>query len=278
MRHDRPDIYVSDKIQSLLYQGNLSMEITGTEKSMNSITREKILEKKNQIYGSENMILCVVGDTDFKRLCNFAEKNFRRSGFKILEPKTELKNETKIERRVGIDQTNLIFAFHAPKATESGSYTSQVLSCLMAGGMSSRLFQEIREKRNLAYAIKGSYSAGRRFGYNSIFVGTAPGNVDKVKQLILEEFSKIPNELSEKELRQVKEQLIGNSKISKEDSNGQMMNLLFHEIWHDARDAYKYEKMIAKVKLADVKKMAKIAGYSFIALSPELTLGKHLNN
>lgn len=273
MRHDMPQIYVADKIQNLLYSGNLGSDLIGTEKSMNSIDRKKLLDKFSKVYGSENMILCVVGDADFEQLCNFCGKTFKRSGFKIEEPKTGLKNSEKTDRRKGIDQTNLILAYHSPKALERGCYDAQVLSCLMAGGMSSRLFQEIREKRNLAYSVKGGYNGGKRFGYSSIFVGTSPGNEDKIKKLIIDEFEKILGELGEKELGQVKEQLIGNSKISKEDSQGQMLDLLYNEIWGGAQDSYKYEKRIAKVKLSDVKELSKnvLKGYSFIALVPEKT-------
>ena len=88
----------------------------------------------------------------------------------------------------------------------------------MTEGMSSRLFEEIREKRNLAYAVKGSCDSQKDFGYNVIYVGTTKENVEKVKKLILEEFEKVNKELTEKELEEVKEQLIGHNKVSKEDS------------------------------------------------------------
>ena len=268
MRRDMPNIFVVDKIQSLLYTGNLSLDLIGTEKSMNSITREIMVNKFKKVYGSENMILCVVGDANFKQLCDFCEKTFKRSGFNISEPVIGLKNEEKILKRKGIDQANLIFAYHTPFASEKTSHIAQVLSCLMVGGMSSRLWQEIREKRNMAYVVKGGYSGGKKFGFNSIFVGTSLENYDKVKDIIIEEYKKVKT-VEEKELNQVKEQLIGNSQISKEDSQGQMLDLLYHETWGDAKESYNYETNIKNVKLSDVKKLAEFKDYSFIALVPE---------
>jgi predicted Zn-dependent peptidase len=268
MRRDRPDIFVVDKVQSLLFTGSLALDSIGTEESLSSINREKILDKFKKVYGSENLILCVVGDANFKSLCNFCEKNFKKSNFQIGEPKIGLKNGENIFERVGIDQANMIFAYHAPKAGEKGSYAAQTLNCLMAGGMSSRLFQEIREKRNLAYALKGNYSCGKRYGYGSVFVGTSPENMDKVKKILIEEFEKIKT-LKEKELNQVKEQLIGNSKISREDSQGQMLDLLYNEIWTRAEDSYQYEDRIKQVKIEDLKKIASFKKYSFIALVPK---------
>jgi predicted Zn-dependent peptidase len=76
--------------------------------------------------------------------------------------------------------------------------------------MSSRLFSEIREKRNMAYSVKGFCEVEKNYSYGAIYVGTKPEHVQKVKQLILEEFDKVNKDLDEKELNQVKEQLIGN--------------------------------------------------------------------
>jgi len=139
----------------------------------------------------------------------------------------------------------------------------------MAEGMSSRLFTEIREKRNLAYSVSGDSNINKDFAYNLIKVGTTKENVEKVKKLILEEFRKVSNDLDEKELNQVKEQIIGNYNISMEDSQSQMANLLANEISGKAEKFYEFEKNILGVKLEDVKKMADIKDYSFFALVPE---------
>ena len=140
---------------------------------------------------------------------------------------------------------------------------------MMAEGMSSRLFSEIREKRNLAYAVKGDSAITKDFAYNLIYVGTMKENVEKVKKLILEEFEKVAEGLGEKELKEVKEQLIGNFHISMEDSQTQMTNLLFSEAEGNAKDFYDFEKKISEVKLEDVKDLANIKDYSFFALVPE---------
>jgi len=268
MRKDNPQAYVYDKIQSLLYEGNLAKDLIGTEETLLKMDRKKLLERFSKTYGTNNLILCVVGDADFDYLCDFAEKNFKKKIVSLLEPKLKLKNETRIDKKVGIDQANLIFAYHCPNATNKKVYASQVLGNIMAGGMSSRLWQEIREKRNLAYGIRGSCHNGRLFGYNSIYIGTSRDKIEEVKKIILAEFKKI-KDLTEKELNQVKEQLIGNSRISREDSQGQMLDLLYNEIYGDPKLSYKYEKNISKVKMEDVKKIADLKNFSFLALVPE---------
>jgi len=269
MYHDNPRLHVFDEIQKSLYGGTMQINLAGTFETMRSIDREKLLKKFKKIYQPNNMILCVVGDADFNKIVKFAEENFGNEKGQVSKQNVNLKNESKIEKRKGIDQANLVFAYHVPLAGDKKNYAAQVLSTLMADGMSSRLFSEIREKRNLAYAVKGDANINKNFAYNFVYVGTTKKNVDIVKRLILKEFEKVADGLSEKEFNQIKEQLIGNYHISMEDSQTQMVNLLLHEISGNAKDFYEFEKNILDVKLADVKDLAKINKYSFFALVPE---------
>ena len=271
MRKDTPQIYVFDEIQKTLYSGAMDISLIGNFKTMNLIDRKKILEKFKKVYTPNNLILCVIGDADFNELVKFAEKTFGNEKGKISEQKFNLKNETKIEKRRGIDQANLIFAYHTPFGDDKKTYAASVLNALIADGFSSRLFNEIREKRNLAYAVKGGCEINKRFGYNFIYVGTTKDNIEKVRGLILKEFKKVAKNLKERELRDVKNQMIGQYEIGMEDSQSQMLNLLSYEIISDAENFYKYKDEIQKVKIEDVKKIAKSASekFSFLALVPE---------
>jgi predicted Zn-dependent peptidase len=228
-----------------------------------------MLEKFNEVYKPNNLILCVIGNADFDKIIKFSEKEFNDEKGKVPNFKIVLKNESRIEKRKGIDQANLIFAYHVPLANDEKNFAAQTLSTLMAEGMSSRLFQEIREKRNLAYSIKGDSDVNHDFAYNLIYVGTTKENVENVKKLILKEFKDVAENLTEKEFKQIKEQIIGNYHISMEDSQTQMVNLLFNEINGNAKDFYDFEKNISEVKLKDVKDLARIKDYSFFALVPE---------
>jgi predicted Zn-dependent peptidase len=269
MRKDNPHIYVMDKIQSELYTGTLGNNLIGTYETMSSIDRKKLVARFNQVYQPNNMILGIVGNANFEDIIKFAEKTFGKMKGKVPQMKFSITNHSQIEKRKGIDQANLIFAYHAPLSSNKQCYTAEVLITLMAGGMSSRLFSEIREKRNLAYSVRGDSNINKYFAYSTIYVGTTKENIPKVKEIILNEFKEVAEELSEKELNQVKEQLIGNYNISMEDSQIQLINLLLNEIDGDAREFYEFEKRIKAVKLKDVKKMAKLKDYSLFALVPE---------
>ncbi len=271
MYKDNPQLHCISEIQKLLYSGTLGMDLAGTLETLSEINRKKILEKFKQIYEPNNFILCVVGDAEFEQIVKFAEKSFENKKSKIPEQKFELQNQSKIEEREGVEQANLIFAYHVPTARDNKSYAAKILSSLMTGGMSSRLFEEIREKRNLAYSILGDSNINKDFAYNFIYAGAMKENIGQIKKIIIEEFEKVSNEFSEEELNEIKEQMIGNYQISMEDSQTQMMNLLVSEIQGRAEDFYEYEKNISKVKLKDVKELAKKATkeYSFFALVPK---------
>jgi len=267
--HDNPIKHVFDEIQKSLYSEPLGLPLIGTHETMNSMTRNKLVEKFEQVYQPNNMIFCVVGGAEFDKIVDFAEKNFGDRKGKLPKFKIKKKIESRTEERKGIDQANLVFAYHVPLSSDKKNHAAQVLSTLMAGGMSSRLFSEIREKRNLAYAVKEGSTINKDFAYNFIYVGTMKENVEKVKKLILDEFKKVSESFDEKELEQVKEQIIGNHQISMEDSQNQMVNLLVYEIDGNANKFYEFEKNIKDVNLGEVKDLANIKAYSFFALVPE---------
>jgi len=273
MRKDTPMVYVHDEIHTFMYEKPFGIPLIGTYETMNSIDRQKILGRFKEIYVPKNMILCVVGDVEFLKLVKYVEKNFDRdkpkANSRVSTYDIKIKNEQRVEKRKGVDQANLIFAYHVPLSSDPKSYAAEVLSALMAEGMSSRLFHEIRETRNMAYAVKGDSYINSDFAYNLIYVGTTKENVDKVKDLILKEFDKVCKDLGEKEFNQVRDQLIGHYQISMEDSVDQMTRLLQHEINGNVKDFYDYEKKIKNVKLKDVKDLAKIKDYSFFALIPD---------
>ncbi|MEA3414213.1 MAG: pitrilysin family protein [Nanoarchaeota archaeon] len=284
MRKDNPRIYVFDEIQGFLYEEPFASNLIGTEKTMNALGKKELTEMFKKVYVPENLILTVVGNYEFDKLIEFVEKSFEEkfrvnSGSSDAYPKAlnsgaqeiKLKNETKIEKRKGIDQVNMILAFHTPLAKDKKSYAAKVLMTLMGDGLSSRLFSEIREKRNLAYSIRGEAGISKDYSFCIIYVGTSPENTEKVKELVLKEFEKASKDISEKELSEVKKQILGNYEIGMEDSQVQMVNLIMAEYQKNAEDFYEFKEKISKVKLEDVKEIASSveANYSFFALVPE---------
>lgn len=271
LHRDNPLNHVFHEMQKCLYDGTLEIGTLGTKETVSKINRDKLIKRFKEAYTSENMVFCVVGDANFEDIVKFAEDNFERKKPVVSKKKFSKINKQKIEKRAGLEQANMIYAYHTPEADKKNPYIAKLLNTITSQGMSSRFFIEIREKRNLAYAIKGGNETNIDFAYNFVYVGTIKEKINEVKNIIINEFKDISNNLKEEELNEAKKQLIGNYKISLEESEDEMVNLLLEELNGDAENFYNFEKNINAVTLNEVKELAKKASekYSFYVLEPK---------
>ncbi len=271
MRNDNPRSFVMNKIKGNLYEEPFGPDLIGTKETLSSMDRKTLVGKFRNIYQPQNMICAIVGNVDFEKVCNLLEADFAKGETKIKNVLVKPKNERQLISKKGVDQASMVMAFHTPKYGEEGHHAAQVLSCLMGGGLSSRLFLEIREKRNLAYSVSSNTVAEKDFSYTYVYVGTTKEKVKEVEKIILDEFEKVSKDLTEEELEGVKEQVIGNFFVSHDDSQIALTSLIYFEIIGNAEDVLKFEENIRNVKVDDVKKMAKRIGkdYSMLTLVPE---------
>jgi len=268
MYHDSPQRFVFDKIEENLFDKPLGEGVIGSEKTINALNRDFVFNYFKKMYNPSNFIVTLVGKADFNKVCGYMKENFKPSdNIPKIKPIKKHNRET-IEYRPGIDQAHLVFAFHAPLQTDNNYSALEILDAYLANGMSSKLFLEIREKRGLAYAVKGSLSTEKNYSYYTIYVGTTKAAVPEVKSLILLEFEKV-KDMTEKDLQEAKDQLIGLKRLSKEDSSNVMNELLFSELTTKAEDYYKHEKDIKEVTLAQVKALSKLSSYSTAAIVPK---------
>ena len=268
MYHDNPQFYVLEKIKELLYEKPFGMFTAGTHKTMSEITRQQVLGIFNSVYSPNRMILTVVGKADFDEICENAEKIFPKSKKQVIERDLIKINRIECEKRKGIDQAHMVFAFHVPGLQDKRRYAAEVLDTVLAQGMSSRLWREIREKRGLAYAVKGFLEQDKNYGHEIIYVGALKEKIKEIRELILKEFKKV-QAIEKKEIEEAKEQLIGLRDIESEDSVRTMTNLITEENAGNAEEYYKYKERIKEVKLKDVQDLAKLKKFSFISLIPE---------
>ena len=268
MYHDAPQRFIMDKIEENLFDKPLGEGVIGSEKTISALNRDFVFDYFRKMYGPSNFIITLVGNANFNKVCNYIENNFSPSNnFPKIKP-IKLHNKETTEERPGIDQAHFSLAFHAPLQTDKNYPALEVLDAYLANGMSSRLFLEIREKRGLAYAVKGSLSTEKSYSYYTIYAGTTKKAIPEVKKLILQEFENVKN-MTEKNLQEAKNQLVGLKRLSKEDSTNVMNELLFSELTTKAEDYYKHEDQIKAVALNQVKSLAKISSYSTAAIVPK---------
>lgn len=268
MYHDNPRMAALEQIEKNLYHKPFGELIIGSKETVSAINRDFLMKFYKQMYNPKNFVVTIVGKADFKKVCGYLEKNFiPAKETPSIIPIKKLNKET-TEERADQDQAHLVFAIHAPLPSDKKYYDLEVLDAYLADGMSSKLFQEIREKRGLAYAVKSDIDSEKDYSHYVIYVGTTKSALSKVKKLILQGFKDI-EKMTEKDLEEAKERLIGVKKISQEESVNVMDELMNAELIGQAEDYYKEEEKIKTVKLEDVKALAKIKNYSTAAIVPK---------
>lgn len=270
MYHDDPARNVYDKIVEALFEKPFGSGIIGSEKTVNALRRDFVYNYYKNHYFPSNFIVTIVGNADFDKVCVYLEKNFTFLERKIKKYEIKKKNGNIHEEREGIDQAHFVFAMHAPLANSKEFLALELLNAYLADGMSSKLFLKIREEKGLAYTVRGSIEAEKNYSYLNIYAGTRKEAIPEIKKIIIEEFENV-EKMSEKDLEEAKEQFIGMRKVTSEESVKVMQDILFSEIVEKAENHYKKEKEVRKVKLSDVKKLAKelIKEYSTAAIVPK---------
>lgn len=268
MYHDTPQRSVFDKLEGNLYGVPFGESVIGSEKTVSELERDFVYGYFKENYSPEDYIVTVVGNADFEAICKYLDKAFKgKNKKKEIKPLHKRYTNT-IEERPGIDQAHFLFGIHSPLMSEKDYPALEVLDSYLASGMSSKLFLKIREEKGLAYTVKGSISAEKNYSYYAIYVGTTKEAIPEVQKLILQGFENIEG-MTENELEETKQQVIGLRKVSSEESAGVMNELMMAELVGKAEDYYSHEKLIRAVTLEQVKKLAKIKGYSTAAIVPK---------
>ncbi len=267
MHKDMPQRYVLEKIKGLLYEKPFGISGLGTEKSIANLKRENLINYYKNRYKSNKVILCVVGNTTIGKVREFGEKFPSSKGSKdVLNPAKI--NKQVVEKRGGLTQANIVVGYHVAPLGKKERYCRDVFEAILGQGASSRLFEEIREKKGLAYDIRSFLDRGNNYGYGAIYAGTTKDMAGRCKELILQEIKKM-KDLEKSDFEEGKEKVIGLRKVGSEEGINVMHQLIEEEVAGDARNFYKYEDKINKVKLKDVRKLADIKDYSSLTLLPK---------
>ncbi|MEM4153041.1 MAG: pitrilysin family protein [Candidatus Pacearchaeota archaeon] len=267
--HDLPMNFLFDKVKELLYEKPFALPILGTKETITSFDRRSFIKWHDSFYNSENTIISVVGKANIEEIKEMAEKFLIYKNKKISQSNISSLNKNRefIEKRKDIDQAHLALAFNVPKLSEKERYASEIFNAILGQGMSSWLFQEVREKRGWAYSIKSFLEQEKDYGHCIVYAGIDKENLKKVREIILKEIKKF-QDLKAKDLEEAKEQCIGNWQLDMEDSEKTAAAITIQEIATKAEDFYVYDEKISDVKLRDVKNVAKIKNYVVAAVVP----------
>lgn len=271
MYHDSPRLAVFEHLEKNMFNKPFGELVIGNKESVSGLKREEVVKMFNDNYDPSRFIVTIVGDADFEKICKYFEENFEAKNLTLVMPKIVKRNQESVEEREGIDQAHFVLGMHAPLMNNPEVYPLLLLDAYLANGMSSKLFLEIREKRGLAYAVKSGLEAEENYSFYTIYVGTTKEAVSEVKKLILEGFKDI-EKMSEEELNEAKERVIGLHNVSSEESTDVMRELINYELNNDLAGYGEFEKRVRNVALGDVKKLAVSLlknGFSSAAIVPK---------
>ncbi|MBI5328405.1 MAG: insulinase family protein [Deltaproteobacteria bacterium] len=263
MVEDTPDDLIHDIFAMTLWKGHpLGMPVLGTLQTINSIKRDDIVSYFKQSYLPHAVIITAAGNIEHKRLLKLLKPFEKMLDYDLKPPIKYLKSPishsgTALEQR-NLEQVHLCLGVPSPNQAHSDRYKVYLLNTLLGGGMSSRLFQEIREKRGLAYSVYSYLNLCSDVGSLVVYAGTAPDTFCKVVELILKELNVfIKKEVPKAELQSAKEQLKGGMLLGLETSESRMTKLARDEIYFKRTVTVKeIVNGIDKVTAKDIMKLA----------------------
>ena len=207
--HDQPDDLVFDLAQAACYGDHpLGRSILGTAELIGGVTRDQMLAWRGRNYWASRIVVAAAGNIDHRA---FAAETARLFGNietgqqpqrepPVFQPKSETAPKP-------LDQAHLVLSFAAPGYRDPEIYTLQVLSNILGGGMSSRLFQEVREKRGLCYSVFSFGSAYEDGGQIGVYAATSPEHAPELLGLTSDIMLSVARDVTEAEIARAKSQL-----------------------------------------------------------------------
>lgn len=223
MYHENPRFYIEDLFEQCLYGDSpAGWEIIGPKENIRRFKRQEFIDYFQTQYGIGSATVCLTGDIGNKEeLLEKYFSDFSDNDFKDKEAVVEKQERpTMLLHKKEGDQTNIAVGVRAYPIGHPDEYATKVLSVILGGSMSSRLFHEVRERRGLAYYVRTDYESFTDTGYVATQAGVPVGKQDETIKVILREYEKIKNEgVSEEELKRVKDLIRGRSIIALEASD-----------------------------------------------------------
>jgi predicted Zn-dependent peptidase len=262
MVEDSPQELIQDIYLEKFWEKHpLGRPIAGTKKTVARITRGDIRKFFKRHYTASNIMVAVAGNIRHREVFNLARRYFTdmKTGAPDLhgEPPAACASRT-VRKKANLEQTHLCIGTTAPPIAAEERYCAHLLCNILGGGMSSRLFQNIREKRGLVYSIYSMLNQYRDAGTLVVYAGTAPDKAPEVVELTLREFGRLRDRLvSSRELNRAKENIKGSIMLSLESSSSRMTHLAQQMIYHNRfRELEEILKAVQQVSARDIRDLA----------------------
>jgi len=206
---DSPDDLVFENFNAACYGDHiLGQSILGTTESVSSFSRHELNGFMERHYGSAQMLVCAAGNLDHDDLVQMLEQRLSSVPCTLLHPRKlpEWKGQTKVVQRE-LEQCHTIFGLQAPAASSEDRYALMMLANIYGGGMSSRLFQQVREERGLCYSIFSFAQMLSDSGIFGVYAGTSDESVDEMLEVSAKALGALASSVSDVEMARARTQL-----------------------------------------------------------------------
>lgn len=257
--NDQPRFYQWVLFSKTLFKKHPAKNpIYGTKESVRRLNKEDLIDYYTKYYAPSNIIVSVVGNTK-GALPKIKEKFSdlkKKSPPKIVHVKEPQNKFIKKKVRKQTLQSYLILGYKTPKRGDRDSYVLDVIRAVLGRGQSGTLFEEIRQKRGLAYEVGVNHEANAAYGLFAVYLGTHKKNIKTCIEIILKEFDKL-KAINNRELKEAKDFLEGDFHLKNEDNVRLADTLAFFETAGGAQTAKQYLKNIKKVTKKDISRVVK---------------------
>jgi predicted Zn-dependent peptidase len=218
---------------SMFQQHGLGKSILGTESSLLGLSRRKLADIYSKIYRGENVVVAVAGAVDHDQVVDQVARILKAKAHPGLKPVRSRPKIKKVLEAIHKDseQEHVFVGFPSVSAVDKTRFEAYIVNALLGGGMTSRLYQSIREKHGLSYTVYSYLQSFCDSGIQTIYLGTASKHLEKSILLIEKEISKLcKTGIGKAELQDFKDQLLGSIVIESEDVDVRMNAIGFNEL------------------------------------------------
>ena len=265
MVEDTPDDHIHVLFNRLFWADHpIGMSVLGDEKSVSAIERETIVRYINNFYVPERILVAGAGNVDHQSLVSYFEPLFSQLEGGNAYPKNDIpRSSASVSLKYkDLEQVHICLGGEAPSQISDKRFACAVLNTILGGNMSSRLFQEIRENRGLAYAVYSFLSSYSDAGLLGVYVATDSQNVNPVLKATQNVIKKIcKGEISKSDLAAAVDHLIGGIYLSSESADNRMMRIAKNEFVF--KKYVSYEELVSKLQQVTVDEVVEAASDIF---------------
>ncbi len=280
MDEDNPDYLVHEIFTQNFWKDHpLGKPILGTKETVRKFEQPVVFDTYSQRFSPGNLVVAAAGNINHERFLDLVKKHFEhmqpvQNGFHGQPPKVVPR--IIMRNKKALEQVQICIGVPSHPIAHEKRYASYILNTVLGGGMSSRLFQNIRERQGLVYAIYSDLNPYRDTGCLCVYAGTSRESAARVVESVIAEFRSLKSTpVPDEELRRCKDQLKGSLMLSLESSTARMSNLARQEMYFDR--FYSLDELIDRIEAVSAQDLQSLATDFFHTDNIAVTVLGNLN-